>query len=70
MFQIKNKTRRRLKAFTWGVLVQVRILLNGIGTLSKESTTNVYRRDGDVLLNTLEDKLHTRVPLFLKTKLK
>ena len=33
--------------------------------------TNVYRRDGDVLLrtNTLEDELHTRVPLLLKTKL-
>ena len=32
--------------------------------------TNVYRRDGDVLLrtNTLEDELHTRVPLLLKTK--
>ena len=33
--------------------------------------TNVCRRDGDVLLrtNTLEDELHTRVPLLLKTKL-
>ena len=32
--------------------------------------TNVCRRDGDVLLktNTLEDELHTRVPLLLKTK--
>ena len=32
--------------------------------------TNVWRRDGDVLLrnNTLEDELHTRVPLLLKTK--
>ena len=32
---------------------------------------NVCRRDGDVLLrtNTLEDELHTRVPLLLKTKL-
>ena len=27
------------------------------------------RRDGDVLLNTLEHELHTRVPLLLKTKL-
>ena len=27
------------------------------------------RRDGDVLLNTLEDELNTRVPLLLKTKL-
>ena len=33
--------------------------------------TNVCRRDGDVLLrtNTLEDELHKRVPLLLKTKL-
>ena len=33
--------------------------------------TNVCRRDGDVLLrtNTLEDELHTRVPLLLKIKL-
>ena len=33
--------------------------------------TNVCRREGDVLLrtNTLEDELHTRVPLLLKTKL-
>ena len=33
--------------------------------------TNVCRRDGDVLFrtNTLEDNLHTRVPLLLKTKL-
>ena len=44
-------------------------MLNGIGKLSKVSTTNVRRRDGDVLLNTLEDELHTRVPLLLETKL-
>ena len=44
-------------------------MLNGIATLSKVSTTNVCRRDGDVLLNTLEDELHTKVPLLLKTKL-
>ena len=33
--------------------------------------TNVCRRDGDVLVrtNTLEDELHTRGPLLLKTKL-
>ena len=33
--------------------------------------TNVCKRDGEVLLrtNTLEDNLHTRVPLLLKTKL-
>ena len=33
--------------------------------------TNAFRRDGDVLLrtNTLEDELHTRGPLLLKTKL-
>ena len=32
---------------------------------------NVCRRDGDILLRTktLEDELHTRVPLLLKTKL-
>ena len=33
--------------------------------------TNVCRRDGDILLrtNTLEDELHTTVPLLPKTKL-
>ena len=43
-------------------------MLNGNGKLSSVSTTNVCRRDGDVLLgnNTLEDKW---VPLLLKTKL-
>ena len=49
------------------VLVQVRIMLNGIGKLSSVSATNVCWRDGDVLLNTLE--LHTRVLFLLKTKL-
>ena len=44
----------------------VRIMLNGIGELSSVSTTNVYRGDGDVLLNTLKKM---RVPLLLKTKL-
>ena len=44
-------------------------MLNGIGKLSSVTTTNVCRRDGDVLFNTLEDELHTRVPLLLKTKL-
>ena len=46
-------------------------MLNGNGMLSSVSTTNVCRRDGDVLLrtNTLEDELHTRVPLVFKTKL-
>ena len=44
-------------------------MLNGIGKLSKVSTTNVRRRDEDVLLNKLEDELHTRVPLLLETKL-
>ena len=40
-------------------------MLNGNGKLSSVSTTNVCRRDGDVLLgtntstNTLEDELHT-----------
>ena len=43
-------------------------MLKGNGKLSSVSTTNVCRRDGDVLLgnNTLEDKW---VPLLLKTKL-
>ena len=44
----------------------VRIMLNGIGELSSVSTTNVYRGDGDVLLNILKKM---RVPLLLKTKL-
>ena len=45
-------------------------MLNGNIKLRSVSTTNVCRRDGDVLLrtNTLEDELHTRVPLLLKTK--
>ena len=47
----------------------MRIKLNGIGKLSSVSKTNVCRTDGDVLLNTLEDELHTRVPLLLKAKL-
>ena len=44
-------------------------MLNGIGKLSSVSTTNMCRRDGDVLfiINTLEDELHTRVSLLLKT---
>ena len=46
-------------------------MLNGNGKSSSVSTTNVCKRDGDVLLrtNTLEEDLHTRVPLLLKTKL-
>ena len=44
-------------------------ILNGIGKLRKVSTTNVRRRDRDVLLNTFEDELHTRVPLLLEKKL-
>ena len=46
-------------------------MLNRNGKLSSVSTTNVCRRDGDVLLgtNTLEDELHTGVPLLLKIKL-
>ena len=42
-------------------------MLNGNGKLSSVSTTNMSRRDGDVLVRT--NKLHTRVPLLLKTKL-
>ena len=44
-------------------------MLNGFAMLHKVLTTNVCRSDGDVLLNTLEDKSHPRVPLLLKTKL-
>ena len=44
-------------------------VVNGFGNLSSVSTTNVCSRDGDVLLNTLEDELHTRVPLLRKEKL-
>ena len=44
-------------------------MLNGIGKLSSVSTRHECRRDGDVLLNTLEDELSTRVYLLLKTKL-
>ena len=44
-------------------------MLNAIGKLNSVSTTNVCRRDGDVLFNTLEDELLTMVPLLLKTKL-
>ena len=44
-------------------------MLDGNRKLSSVSTTNLCRRDGDVLTNTLEDELHTRVPLLLKTKL-
>ena len=43
-------------------------MLDGNRKLSSVST-NLCRRDGDVLTNTLEDELHTRVPLLLKTKL-
>ena len=45
-------------------------MLNGNGKSSSVSTTNVCRRDKDVLLgtNTLEDELHTGAPLLLKTK--
>ena len=44
-------------------------MLNGNRKLRSLLTTNVCRRDGDVLLrtNTLEDELHTRVPLLLRT---
>ena len=44
-------------------------VVNGFGNLSSVSTTNMCSRDGDVLLNTLEDELHTRVPLLRKEKL-
>ena len=36
------------------------MMSNGTGKLSKVSTTNVCRRDGDFLLGILEDELHTR----------
>ena len=38
-------------------------MLNGNGKLSSVSTTNMSRRDGDVLVRT--NKLHTRVPLLV-----
>ena len=41
-------------------------MLNGIKRLSSVSTTNVCRRDGDILLNTLEDELYTRLPFSSK----
>ena len=46
-------------------------MLNGNGKMSIVYATNVCRRNGDVLLrtNALEDELHTRAPLLLKTKL-
>ena len=44
-------------------------MVNGIGKLSSVSTKNVCRRDGGVLLNKLEDELHTRVPLLIERKL-
>ena len=44
-------------------------MLNAIGKLSSVSTKNVCRRDGGVVLNKLEDELHTRVPLLIETKL-
>ena len=45
-------------------------MLNGNRKLRSVSTTNVCWTDGDVLLrtNTLEDELHTGVPLLLKAK--
>ena len=43
-------------------------VVNGFGNLSSVSTTNMCSRDGDVLLNTLEDELHTRVPLLPQRK--
>ena len=44
-------------------------VVNGFGKLNSVSTINMCSRDGDVLLNTLEDELHTRVPLLRKEKL-
>ena len=65
---IRNKGGKRRNQKTpegvYAGCVGVRItgMLNGNGKLSSVSTTNVCRRDGDVLLgtNTLEDELHTR----------
>ena len=45
-------------------------MLNGKGKLSSVSTTNVCRRDGDVLLriHCRRNELHTWVPLLRKAK--
>ena len=64
-----KKTRRHQKSFTRDVLVQVRIMLNGIGKLISVSATNVCRRDRDVLLNILEDTTGTAFSLLSSTKL-
>ena len=48
-------------------------MLNGNGKLSIVNAINVFWRDRHVLLRTntqsVEDELHTRSPLLLKTKL-
>ena len=65
----QEDARRRLRGMCWCKKEL------SVCSMAMESwvvyATNVYRRDGDVLLrnNTLEKELHTRVPLLLKTKL-
>ena len=63
------------------MLERITSMLNGNGKLSSVSTTNVCKRDEDVLLRTnartivkkkrkmsIEDELHTRDSLLRKTK--
>ena len=66
MDRYAKRNKKTPKAFKRDVVVKVRIKLNGFGKLSSVSTTNVCRRDGDVLLNTLEDELQARFLCSLK----
>ena len=61
----QEDARRRLRGMC-GCKKELRVCW-----MAMERKNCMCRRDGDVLLttNTLEDELHTRVPLLLKTKL-
>ena len=65
----QEDARRRLRGMCW--CKRELPLCSGAMESWVVYATNVCRRDRDVLLrnNTLEDELHTRVPLLLKTKL-
>ena len=65
----QEDARRRLRGMC-GFKKELRVCWMAMESCAVYAT-NVCRRDGDVLLrtNTLEDELHTRVPLLLKTKL-